>query len=187
MKKYLYFLLIALFAVAFQSCEKEFEPGGTAVQDMAGDWWVTNQQSLDEYFYIFKGDGKMPNEADIENWNWDYIYDDAHAMIFTYNTAANLPTEMFVEDGGTFWDYKLKVKVDYSAKTFDVPTTANLAYDDCDVTIIKGKILKGAATSPSGMPVDSIVFYVKFSDDPYGFTYTKVSGFRRTGFPADDF
>jgi hypothetical protein len=37
------------------------------------------------------------------------------------------------------------------------------------------------------MPADSIVFYIKFSDDDYGFTYTKASGFRRTGFPADDF
>jgi len=173
--------------VSFQSCEKKYEPGGTAVQDMAGDWWVTNQQSVDEYYYIFQGEGQMPDEANIENWEWDYIYDDSHTNIYTYNTAANLPTEMFVEDGGSFWDYKVKVKVDYNAKTFEVPTTANLAYDGCDVTIIKGKVLKGAATSPSGTPVDSIVFYVKFSDDNYGFTYTKVSGFRRTGFPEDDF
>jgi len=175
------------FFVSFQSCEKKYEPGGTAIQDMAGDWWVTNQQSVDEYYYIFKGQGQMPDEANIENWEWDYVYDDSHTNIFTYNTAANLPTEMFVEDGGSFWDYKVKVKVDYNAKTFEAPTTANLAYDGCDVTIIKGKVLKGAATSPSGTPVDSIVFYVKFSDDNYGFTYTKVSGFRRTGFPEDDF
>ena len=187
MKKYIYLSFVFLFFFSFQSCEEKYEPGGTAVQDMAGDWWVTNQQSIDEFFYLFYDEGEMPDEADIENWNWDYIYDDSHSHIFTYNTAANVSTEMFVEDGGSFWDYKVKAKVDYSAKTFEVSETANLAYDDCDVTIIKGKIMKGAATSPSGTPVDSIVFYVKFNDDPYGFTYTKVSGFRKTGFPEDDF
>jgi hypothetical protein len=186
MKKYL-FLFVAVLALAFQSCEKEFEPGGTAVEKMAGDWWVTNQQSVAEYLYLFEGEGNMPNEADIENWEWDYIYDDSHSHVYTYNTAANVPTEMFIEDGGSFWDYKVKAKVHYEARTFEVPTTANLAYDNCEVTIIKGKMIEGAATTPSGMPADSIVFYVKFSDDSYGFTYTKVSGFRRTGFPADDF
>ena len=38
----------------------------------------------------------------------------------------------------------------------------------------------------SGMPADSIVYMVQFDDDEDGLTY-KVSGFRRTGFPADDF
>ena len=187
MKKHIYLLLIMVSFISFQSCQEKYEPGGTAIQDMAGDWWVTNQQSVDEFFFLFEDEGEMPDEADIENWDWDYIYDDEHSMIHTYNTAANLPTEMFVDDGKTFWNYKVKVNVNYSAKTFEVPETANLAYDDCDVTIVKGKILKGAATSPSGTPVDSIVFYVKFSDDAYGFTYTKVSGFRKTGFPEDDF
>ncbi|GHU08603.1 hypothetical protein FACS189431_5170 [Alphaproteobacteria bacterium] len=186
MKKYIYLLFITVLAISLPSCDK-LEPGGTEVQDMAGDWWVTNQQSLSEYHYIFENEGSMPNEADIENWEWDYVYDDSHSKVYTYNTAANLPTEMFVEDGGTFWDYKVRAKVDYPAKTFELPTSANLAYEDCDITIIKGKVLKGAATTPSGVPADSIVFYIKFSDDSYGFTYTKVSGFRRTGFPADDF
>ncbi|MDR0506356.1 MAG: hypothetical protein LBH32_06025 [Dysgonamonadaceae bacterium] len=186
MKKYILFF-VAIAAFVFQSCEKELDPGGTAVEKVAGDWWVTNQQSVDEELYIFEGEGAMPNEDDIENWNWESIYDTNYSHIYTYNTAANVPTEMFVEDGGSFWDYKVKVKLNYDAKTFEVPTTDNLAYEDCKVTIIKGKILLGAATTPSGMPADSIVFYVKFSDDPYGFTYTKVSGFRRTGFPADDF
>lgn len=52
--------------------------------------------------------------------------------------------------------------------------------------ITDGKILEGAALTPSGMPADSIVYMIQFDDDPDGLTY-KVSGFRRTGFPADDF
>jgi hypothetical protein len=186
MKKYIYLSILLLGVISFNSCEK-FEPGGTAVQDMAGDWWVTNQQSVDEYDYIFGGQGEMPDEADIENWEWDYIYDDTHTMVYTYNTASNTSDTVFVSDGGLFWNYKVKAIANYKAKTFELPSGENLAYDGCDVTIIKGKILKGAATSPSGTPVDSIVYYIKFSDDGYGFTYTKVSGFRKTGFPEDDF
>ena len=186
MKKYL-ILLFAALSFSLVGCDDDTEPGGTAVEKMAGDWWVTNTQSLDEYNFLFNSVGAMPNENDIENWEWDYIYDDTHSLMYTYNTAANIPTEMFIADDKHFWDYKVKAKVNYQARTFECPTTANLAYDDCDVTIIKGQVLEGAATTPSGMPADSIIFYIKFSDDQYGFTYTKVSGFRRTGFPADDF
>ena len=61
----------------------------------------------------------------------------------------------------------------------------NTSYD-CGVRITEGKIMEGAATTPSGMPADSIVYMIQFDDDPNGLTY-KVSGFRRTGFPNDDF
>ena len=70
----------------------------------------------------------------------------------------------------------------------------------CNITITDGKILKGAATTPSGMPADSIVFYVEFDDDYtlddegnvvyapeyYGFKNYRVSGYRYTGFTNDD-
>ncbi len=185
MKKYL-FMLFAAFSFLFVSCESETEPGGTAVEKMAGDWVVNYYQSVDEYLYLFEDEGSMPNENDLENWDWDFIYDDAHSFLYTYNTAANVPTEMFITDKDAFWGFNVKATVNYAARTFECPTTKNLAYDPIDVTIVKGKIMEGAATTPSGMPADSIVFYIKFSDDNYGFTYTKVSGFRRTGFPADE-
>ena len=46
--------------------------------------------------------------------------------------------------------------------------------------------MEGEATTPSGMPADSIVYMIQFDDDENQLIY-KVSGFRRTGFPADDF
>ena len=97
MKKYL-ILFLTVLAFSFTSCDEDTEPGGTAVEKMAGDWWVTYQQSVDEYNYLFNGTGAMPDEANIENWNWDYVYDDAHSQIYTYNTAANVATEMFITD-----------------------------------------------------------------------------------------
>lgn len=185
MKKYV-ILLLATISFSFIGCDSDTDPSGTAVEKMTGDWWVTNMGSVAEYEYLFDGVGSMPDENNIENWEWDYIYEDSHSLMYTYNTAANVATEMFVADHDNYWNYKVKATVDYAARTFACPTTPNLAYDNCDVTIIKGKILEGMATTPSGMPADSIVFYIKFSDDRYGFTYTKVAGFRRTGFPADD-
>ena len=106
--------------------------------------------------------------------------------MYTYNTAANVPTEMWLEDGGNFWDYKVRVNVDYNARTFTTNDFVENTSYDCGVRITEGKIMEGAATTPSGMPADSIVYMIQFDDDPNGLTY-KVSGFRRTGFPNDDF
>ena len=185
MKKFI-ILSIVVTTFIFTACQDEFEPGGTAMQEMAGDWWVTYQNSLEEYEYLFYEEGEMPSESTIENWTWEYIYDDAHYRLTTSNTALNTEDTLLVTDNDSYWDFKVKTHADLATKTFEIGTTRNLAYDS-QVKIIGGKIMKNAATSPSGRPVDSIVFYIQFFDDPYGFTYTKVSGFRRTGFPADDF
>lgn len=159
MKKYLVLLFTAL-AVSFTSCDNETEPGGTAVEKMAGDWWVTA---------TVMQNGNEVGDSGV-----------GHFQMYTYNTAANVPTEMWLEDGGNFRNYKVRVNVDYNARTF---TTNDFVEG---VRITEGKIMEGAATTPSGMPADSIVYMIQFDDDPNGLTY-KVSGFRRTGFPNDDF
>ena len=50
--------------------------------------------------------------------------------------------------------------------------------------------MKGAATTPSGMPADSIYFELKLIDDAiaaaYGYDSYQVCGFRYTGFAADE-
>jgi hypothetical protein len=168
MKRYIYLFVMAV-AISFQSCNKDTEPGGTAVQDMAGDWWVTYQY-----------------ESSPGVWESAKL---GHFMLTTYNTAANKSTEMWVNDNGNFWGFKSVVKVDYAAKTFlttDSVSTNSANYPDEKVLFTKGKVLKGAAKTPSAMPADSIVFYIAFSDDSAPTVY-KVSGFRKTGFPADDF
>ena len=50
------------------------------------------------------------------------------------------------------------------------------------LSITDGKVLEGEATTPSGMPADSIVFFVNVQGDD---TY-KIAGFRRTGFAEDE-
>ncbi|BEH00366.1 lipid-binding protein [Bacteroides sedimenti] len=166
MRKYL-ILLFAAISFTFASCEKETEPGGTAVEKMAGDWWVTVE--------VIKN-GQSLGDA----------YGQGYFRMTTYNTAANSDTEMWLDDGGHFWDYKLKVNVDYKTRSFSTSDFVdNLKYDS-KVKITDGKILEGAALSPSGMPADSIVYFVQFDDDKNGFVH-KISGFRRTGFEQDDF
>lgn len=80
----------------------------------------------------------------------------------------------------------MKVNVNYAERTFSTPDFVNNVIYESKVKISDGKVLENAATTPSGMPADSIVYMVQFDDDENGLTY-KVSGFRRTGFPADDF
>ncbi len=165
MKKYIIFLF-AILAVGLTSCNDDTEPGGTSVEKMAGDWWVTATAI---------SNGQELGDVDLR-----------HFRMYTYNTAANVPTEMWLEDGANFWDYKVKVNVDYNNRTFTTNDFIDNTSYDCKVKITDGKILEGAALTPSGMPADSIVYMIQFDDDPDGLTY-KVSGFRRTGFPADDF
>ena len=116
-------------------------------------------------------------------------FNDGRFHVLTYNTAANTPTEMIVEDQGNFWNFKVRVAVDQNARSFFTTTTENnnmvADYEDINVTITDGKILPKAGKQNNGSPADSIVFYVTFSDDTdaatNGYTKIKVSGVRYSG------
>lgn len=169
MKKYITLLMLAA-AFSFAACdvETDIEAGGTSVEKMAGLWTVTIDM-LDANDNVLA--------ADIMG---------GHTQVSTYNTAANTSTEMWIDDAKNFWDFKLKVDVDYAARTFTTNGAKDNTSYDCTVTIDDGKVLEGAATTPSGAKADSIVFYVSFSDDEDPGTKYKVSGYRYTGFSADN-
>lgn len=179
MKKTLYsMLMLAGLLVAFTSCEKE-EIGDTAAVKTAGDWYVT---------------------VDAVDANGELVYSDdelfgmGNIHVLTYNTAADIPTEMIVSDLGNFWDFAVKVTCDPDALTFSTTTTDdnNLVegYEDINVTITGGKITPGGARLASGVPTDAIEFYVTFSDDDYpdayGYAKYRVHGYRYSGFVADE-
>lgn len=169
MKKAIYLLMLcAGFVLA--SCQKE-EIQGTATEALAGEW-VVYIDAVDEAGQV--------------------IYEDPYGVgasrVFTYNTSANTPDVMFLDDQGWFWEYKCKVNCNTSSLTFSA-NGANDLYNDISVDVSEGKITVGGATTPSGMPVDAIEFYVTFSDDDYvGALYDKlyVHGYRYTGFAADE-
>lgn len=167
MKKYIsLFLFATVFAFGFTACDVEtnIEPGGTNVEKMAGKWEVT---------------------VDAVDDAGNVLYEDPYGMgtviMYTYNTAANTNTEMWLDDDGEFWAFKMKVDVNYANRTFDCATKAYDAKGTGQGTVTNGKVLEGAATNLHGMPNDSIVFDIVFSDDDNGLKY-RISGQRYTGF-----
>ncbi len=157
--------IIALTAVLFASCEKE-PVGMTATEPLAGMWAVTI-------------DAVAPDGTEYED-----PYGLGTSYVWTYNTAENGATEMWVSDQKNFWDYSVKVPCSVEGLTFgSTEWLDNTAYD-CKVTIKNGKVVYDAAETPSGMPADQIYFELAFDDDTYGFTYI-INGYRYSGFDAD--
>lgn len=196
MKKYI--LLFFAIAVGFVACDVETdeEPGGTDVEEMTGEWTVTFEQSIDEYYYLFGYSTVDPDldsktAEELDTLSWSDLYGSGKVSVYTYNTASNSADSMWFADYAasssdyTFWQYKIKVGANCNALTFDCETKANTSYDGCEVTVLGGRLFEDAATTPRGAVADSIVAYVKFSDDSNGFTYMKMSGYRYTGFDED--
>jgi len=191
MKKYVSIFALALvMGLGFSSCSPETdEPaGGTKVEKMAGHWMV-DIDAVDD-------DGNpIPGGAHY------FGYDEARIPLFTYNTADNSDTKMWIDDNGWFdlsWYYGNPAYPNYSFKNLVNVDLNNLTFtsDDAEnlsgaygITIEGGKILMGAAHYNNGTPADSIVFYVKYTDDPWypddGYAKYKVSGIRYSGFPGN--
>lgn len=173
MKKIIY-SMIMFAGLMTASCEKD-DIIHTATEPLAGEWYVTVD------FADADGNVVMADPYGIGKF-----------MVNTYNTSANVNNEMWVDDLGNFWEFKLKVNCDIANLTFASNDTVPNFYYDCGVIIEDGKMLPKAATTPSGVPADSIVFYVQFTDDnlayqeAFGYTRFKVSGYRYTGFTADE-
>lgn len=87
MKKVVYLLIMAA-GLALASCEKD-EVGNTATKALAGEWYVTV-------------DGVDASGAVL----YEDVFGLGHTMLYTYNTAANVPTEMYVDDAGNVWNIK---------------------------------------------------------------------------------
>lgn len=171
MKKILHTAFLAA-AVLLTACDKD-EIQNTNMVDLAGQWYVTCE-AVDENGELLYTD--------------DELYGMGHFYVFTYNTAAD-KDEIYVDDQGQFWEFKVRAKANVAAKTFAVEDGQN-EYYDCGVTIEDGKILFGAATTPHGTPADSISFYVTFDDDECVadglWAKYHISGFRYTGLAQDD-
>lgn len=182
MKK-IFYLATLLFCAFATSCSKD-EIGGTATEATAGDWYVT----------VDAADANGDVYVDTDGDAWYDPFGLGSLNVLTYNTAANSPTEMIIEDLGNFWDFKVRVTCDQQARTFQTETAENNnmveGYEDINVTITGGKILPKAGHQKNGSPADSIVFYVTFSDDEnpgkYGFAKYKVSGVRYSGLKEND-
>lgn len=169
MKKYFKFAVMALaLGFGFTACDVETneEAGGTNVQDLAGNWEVT---------------------VDIVDANGNLIAADPYNMgvfdLLTYNTSANDPDSLWITDNKNFWQFTMKIGCNAAAKTFGCQEKDYDAAGTGKATIKNGKVLLGKAKNLHGMPNDSIVFDITFSDDDpaYGTIY-RISGQKHTGF-----
>lgn len=153
-------LLAGIFSLGFlSSCDKDDEEvENTSTYPVSGEWVVA---------YYEEENGQLVPQLE-------------GLSIYTYNTAANNGTEMWVDDRRTFWEYKVKTPVNVAARTFSGNELQNVTYDS-KVRITDGKVLQGA-TKVHGVTADSIYFKVAFDDDstPYGHDYI-ISGHRVTG------
>lgn len=170
MKKIL--LMFVAVVTLFQSCKKD-EVDGTATRPAAGEWFVTAD--------AIKEDGSLVAKD---------VYGLGHFIIASYNTSENSSSKMFLDDSGNFWDFKGVVNLDINNLTFSADNIANNSGDPITFDVTNGKILKGAATTPSGVAADSIVFEIKFSDDDdpseTGFDKYRITGYRYTGLVNDE-
>lgn len=169
MKKYISMFLVALLGMfTFGSCDPETDEkaGGTAVEKMAGRWVVT-VDAVDE-------DGNVIDENLLGK----------KIDLNTYNTAANDADKMWLDDAA-FYGVKMKVNItDYKNGKFEA--TPNTCYNPSDdeagnVEFLKGQVLYGQGKNIHGVPVDSICYTVKFSDDDNALIY-RISGKRYSGF-----
>lgn len=164
-KTFKYFAML-LAVIGISSCEKD-EIGGTAVQDMCGEWYV------------------MVDGVDADG---NVTYEDPFGLgyfpFYTYNTNANLPTEMYIDDDGKFWTFRVIVDVDYEARTFQA-VGAEDDYYGISVDVVDGKVVKDGAISQYGYVADGISFLVAFEDDSYRtagyWDYLWIHGYRQTG------
>lgn len=155
--KYTFAILIAV--ALFTACKKDVDAGGTAVQQLAGEWWIQI---------------KINNAPVVPNY----------FKVSTYNTAANVSSEMWVDFPD--WPFKGKVTVDPKGLTFAATKSEGvLQPNPVSAKIQNGKILQNITKGPvSKAPTDSIYFEAEFTDDP-GTTY-QITGYRRTRFAEDD-
>jgi hypothetical protein len=160
MKKYTkYSIIFLLFGL--MSCDLGNEPDieGTKLQAMAGEWWINVLQDGEDIGAGFN-------------------------LLTTSNTAANNETDLIFDDH-ELWPAKIVAKVSLSGLSFTAAPGLTNAYDpDIKVSVVEGKILKGAATTPGGNKTDSIYVKLEFSDAP-GEQY-EYAGYRRTGFLEDE-
>ncbi len=163
---YIFLVSVAFFTIG---CQEDPEPGGTATQEVAGEWWVR--------VYVDDGDGVIDENDNIIG---------SYIKVMTFNTSLNTADSLWVYDVGNFWQFQVKAAFDKASKTFSVTEGKN-ASNDSEVTITDGAVFLGQGKSTSGVKTDSIYFSSSFSDDSpaYGTEYV-IAGHRRTGFLEDE-
>lgn len=176
MKKILYFLAIAA-ATILASCQKVEPVGGTAVQAMSGQWYVTCD--------IITADGQVLATGE------EFFGLPSRFVVLTYNTAENTATDLIFDDLENFWEFKCVTKItssDESGFTFSATDAEDIL--NGDTVTLTGKVVRNGGKNASGLPVDTIEVNCTFGSDEYpakyGYDHYRLTGWRYTGFAADE-
>lgn len=192
MKKYIVLMAAALVSLTSCSVYTDVEAGGTAVEEMAGTWYVTMDIYATDDIYA----------DDVES---TYVESFGPYTFATYNTASNSSTEMWVSDQYSYWGFRVKVDIDLASKTFSIEdyeseVLAGYYYADDDVdeeypipyyyeygiSILDGVITPDGAVSPTGADADAISFWLKIdtynTHGPTSEDYYHIHGYRYSGF-----
>ncbi len=158
-------IALSIFTLAsFTSCDEggEPEPGGTATQEFAGDWYIIG----------YEPDGVTP------------AFGGGYVLYSTYNASSN-DENFWIDDHGAFFEIKTKVQVsDFGTMAFAGPANAPELVTGGTVTVSNGRIFPDEGMSTGGHVVDSIYFEAEFDWDP-GTVY-RFGGHKRTGFLEDE-
>jgi hypothetical protein len=131
-----YICTIIITGALFAACNKKDDVGGTAVQQLSGEWWIQL---------------KVNNAV---------VYP-PYLKVLTYNTSQNVGSEMWVDF--PFWPFKGKVSVDPKAMTFIATKAGDGVTAKIENGKILQNMSKGPT---SKAVTDSIYFEAEFSDDP---------------------
>ncbi len=154
-----------LLCMAITSCQKE-DIGGTATESLAGQWYVQAN--------MVNADGSVIEDP----------YGLGRFQILTYNTSANNPNEIWIDDIKNFWNFKVKANGDINTLTFGAASAENQRGDEITINITNGKIIKNGGMQNNGSPADYITMDVEFSDDPG--TIYRLEGVRYSGLVEND-
>ena len=154
-----------LLCMAITSCQKE-DIGGTATESLAGQWYVQAN--------MVNADGSVIEDP----------YGLGRFQILTYNTSANNPNEIWIDDSKNFWNFKVKANGDINTLTFGAASAENQRGDEITINITNGKIIKNGGMQNNGSPADYITMDVEFSDDPG--TIYRLEGVRYSGLVEND-
>ena len=162
----------AMLGISSCSTETDESAGGTAVQDMAGNW----EAVIDIIEIDQNGD----------SIHYGDYYGFGPLTFYTYNTNDNRSDSLYIDDfaqllqlSSSLWGVKAKVGCNLSNFTISGTKVANI-YEEGVTCTIKGRVFPDGATNLHGKPNDSICVDIEFSNDE-GWIY-RYAGQRYTGF-----
>ncbi|WP_298288581.1 lipid-binding protein [uncultured Lutibacter sp.] len=162
--KYIKLLILGLLLVTACSPNEGYEDYPVeklSLSEVASDWWVI----------ALEPDGVTPA------FGGDYV------LVTTYNTGDNDGKTMFIDDHQNFFEFKTKIDVNLSDKTFTGKDNVELYYDG-EILLSNGSITKSSYITTSGTAMDEIYFEAEF--DWYAGTTFIFKGHKRSGFLQDE-